>query len=455
MGTTGTRAEPAAGGSAAEQRRSFRLGVWNGALYQGGEGFVDANTVIPVFLSKLTTSNALIGFSASLPDLGWFLPQFATVPFLSRRPRSLGLYRLAAVIRGLAFALLALLIVPLSARPATLLAAFLLCYGAYAFASGLAAVPFMEVVGKTVPRPRLGAYWALRLFWGGLFAAAAGLFVRQLFRGGTDAPRFALLFGIAAVLVSLGYGLFSLIREPAGAPAPETATPLGLLREGRAMLAHDAHFRRLLIARATLSVWFTSAPFIVLFAVHQLGGSARTAGTFLLVRMAGFVLSNVLWHRLSVRHGDRVLVRIGAAACSALPLAAAAIAAASPWGLGWIPAGAAVLALEAVVCLGGAGQSAMGVGYASLMLLLAPPGRRQAFVGLINTFLGPTMLLPMLGGALVDQLNAPLLFALCAAAGLIGVRAAWKLRDSRGVQPGPGAAGAADWNDVDRPGGAG
>jgi hypothetical protein len=433
----------------AERRRSFRLGVWNGALYQAGEGFVDANTVVPVFLSKLTTSNALIGFSAALPDLGWFLPQFATVPFLSRRSRSLGLYRFAAVVRGLSFGLLAVLIVPLAAHPAALLTAFLLCYGCYAFAAGLAAVPFMEVVGKTVPAPRLGAYWSLRLFWGGLLVMGAALFVRQLLEGDTGAPRFALLFAIATVLVSLGYGLFSMIREPAVAPAPETASPFGMLREGWGMLAHDAHFRRLLIARATLSVWFASAPFIVLFAVHQLGGSARTAGTFLLARMAGFVLSNLLWHGISNRHGDRVLVRIGAAGSSALPLAAAAIAVLSPWGLGWLAAGHAVLALEAVVCLGGAAQSAMGVGYASLMLLLAPPGRRQAFVGLINTFLGPAMLLPMLGGALVDWINAPVVFALCSAAGLVGVRAAWRLRDSRGV---PAEAEAAD---MDLPGGHG
>ncbi len=443
-------ADPVAATPEPERRRSFAIGVWNGALYQWGEGFIDANTVIPVFLSKLTASNALIGFAASLPDLGWFLPQFATVPLLSRRPRSLWLYRRAAVVRGAAFALLALLIVPLAPHPAALLATFLFCYGAYAFGSGLAAVPFMEVVGKTVPRERLGAYWALRLFWGGLLVMGAGLFVRALLRPGTDPWRFALLFTFAAVLVSLGYGLFSTIREPAVAPVPEEAGPLGMLREGGAMLAHDAHFRRLLIARATLSIWLTTAPFIVLFSVRHLGAGARAAGTFLLARMAGYVISNLLWHRVSRGLGDRVLMRIAAAGCSVLPLAAAAITAASPWGLGWMTPGAAVIALEVVMFLGGATQSGMAVGYSSLMLLLSPPGRRQAFIGLINTFLGPTLLLPMLGGALVDMTNAPLLFALCAVVALIGVRAAWKLRDSRGLP-----AAEAETVDAERPGGHG
>ena len=439
----------------AERRRSFRLGVWNGALYQMGEGFIDANTVVPVFLSKLAASNALIGFSAALLDMGWFLPQFATVPLLSRRSRSIGLYRFAAVLRGLAFAALAAFTVPLAAHRTALLALFLACYGTYSFSGGLAAVSFMEVVGKTVPEERLGAYWTLRLFWGGVLVMIAGFIVRQVLHGGTGAPRFALLFALACVLVSLGYGLFSLIREPASPPRPEAAGPLGMLREGLGMIREDAHFRRLLIARATLPVWFASAPFVVLFAVRDLGGGPRAAGTFLLARMAGFVLSNVLWHRISTRYGDRVLMRIGAAGCSALPLAAAAIATASPWALHWLPAGAAVLLLEAVVGLGGAAQSAIVVGYSSLMLLLAPPGRRQAFVGLINTFLAPAMLLPTLGGALVDRLNAPLVFLLCSVVALVGVRAAARLRDSRALPAEARGAGEPEWADADRLGGHG
>jgi hypothetical protein len=433
----------------AERRRSFRLGVWNAALYMGGEGLVDANTVVPVFLAGLGTPNPLIGFSAALPDFGWFLPQFATVPWLSRRTRSIGLYRLAAVLRGLAFALLAASIVPLAGHPGVLLAVFLLGYGVYSFSGGLAAVPFMEIVGRTVPRERLGAFWAHRLFWGGLATVLAGLFVRRLLDGGTDPSRFALLFGLATGLVTLGYGLFSAVREPALPASPENAGPLGMLGEGLGMLARDVHFRRLLIARGTLSLWFAAAPFITLFAVRELGGSARTAGTFLLVRMAGFVVANLLWHRVSRHPGDHVLMRIGAAGCAGLTLAAALIAVLSPWRLGWLAAGPAVLALEVVFFLGGATQSAITAGYSSLMLLLAPPGRRPAFIGLINTFLGPIMLLPMLGGVLVDLVGAPILFALCAAAALVGVRAAWRLPPSRsgadteaGLEPeGPGHAG--------------
>ena len=136
------------------------------------------------------------------------------------------------------------------------------------------------------------------------------------------------------------------------------------------------------------------------------------------------MLSNLLWHPLSRRHGNRAVLRAGTLGCCMLTLAAAAISLASPARLGWIPARVAVLALEGVMALGGAPHSAILVGYASLAIELAPAGRRQSFVSTMNSFLGPTMLMPAAGGALLDVIGAPALFALCGVVGFVGFRAA-------------------------------
>ena len=422
------------GSDRAEERRNHRLGVLNGAFFQAGEGFIDSTTVIPVFVSRLTSSSALIGFCASLGDVGWFLPQFAVAPWLARFPRLLWLYRRAAVVRALALGLLAALTIPLArTHPGALLGVFLACYGVYSFGAGVAAIPFVEVVSKTIRRERLGAYWSQRLFWGGLLAAGAGLAVREVSRLEDAGVRYAILFGLAMVLVSVGYALFSAIREPAGPPGEAAATPLGHLREGWGLLRRDPPFRRLFLARASLSLWLTASPFMVLFAVRDLSGGPRAAGSFLFARVAGFVLSNLAWQPLSRRYGNRALLRITSLGCSAVALAAAAVAVASPWSLGWLTAGTSVLALEAIACAGGAVQSGMIVGFASLLIELAPHGRRHSFVSLMNSFLGATMLLPALGGALVDWLNAPVVFALCAVAALFGYRAASGLPDRAGV----------------------
>ncbi len=213
-------------------KRNYRLGVANGALYQSGEGFMDAGTVIPVFLSGLTSSSALIGLATALGDIGWLSPQFLLTPYVTKQRRVLPLYRRAAVVRGAALVAFAALIWVLRDRPGALLAAFFACYGVYCFGAGVGALPFMEVVGRTVPRRKLGAYFSARLFWGGTLTALVGLVVREILKLPDFALRFGLLFALAAVIVSVAYALFGSIQEPDLPPAPSAEHPLAVLREG-------------------------------------------------------------------------------------------------------------------------------------------------------------------------------------------------------------------------------
>ncbi len=413
-------------------RRNHVFGVWNGVLFQGGEAFIDANTVIPVFLSRLTSSNALIGLATGLPDLGWLLPQVLVAPLVARERRQMWLYVNAAIARVLGLALVATVAFASGwAGNTGLLAAFLVGYGVYCFGAGVAAVPFMEVVGKTVPSHRLGAFWSQRMLWGGASVFVLGFFVRQVLQWDDDALKFGLLFGVSAVVAAVGYWMFALMREPDGATDASLRSPGRLLGEGFALWRDDATFRHLLVSRSMLNVWYAASPFVVLFAVRDLGGGVRVAGTFLLVRMVGFVLSNVLWQRVSATRGNRSVMRLGVRLAAGSALAAAAIAVLSPWRLGWLPHDAAVIGLELVAAAGGAAQAGINVAYGSLVIQLATPGRRQAFVSLSNTFVAPGMLLPAVSGALLDVTSAPVVFTLVGAAILWGARSADALPESR------------------------
>ena len=424
--------EPDPVGDLATRRRNFGLGVANGAVFQGGDSFIDSSTVLPVLLSGLTRSNALIGFAAGLSDMGWFLPQMFVAPWASRRARQMRLYHVTAVVRSLGVLLIAALAWPLRQRPAEMLAVFFVGYSVYCVVAGVGGVAFMEIVGRTVPPGRLGSFFSQRMFWGGLAAAFAGLGVREVLKIDEDALHFVILFGLASVITGIAYGLFGAVREPALPASPTPDTPLALLRQGMRWLRHDALFRRLFLARASQSVWLAGSPFMVLFAVRELGGGGRAAGTFLLARTAGFVLSNLLWHELSRRRGNREIMRVATAAECLLLVSAAIVAALSPWALGLISAHAGVLAFEGIAGLGGAAYCGITVGFNALVIEMAPAGNRQSFVSLMSTFLGPTLLLPALGGAIADATNAPVLFALWGVTGLVGFRAAAGLPARRG-----------------------
>ena len=123
-------------------------------------------------------------------------------PWASRFPRQLGLYRGAAVVRALALAALTASAWLLRHHPPALLGAFFACYAVFSFGAGFGGVAFMEVVGRTVPSRRLGAYFAQRLFWGGLLGAGAALAVRKTLELPDEGLRYAVLFGLATAFVS-------------------------------------------------------------------------------------------------------------------------------------------------------------------------------------------------------------------------------------------------------------
>jgi hypothetical protein len=129
-------------------------------------------------------------------------------------------------------------------------------------------------------------------------------------------------------------------------------------------------------------------------------------------------------------------MRAATAMSVGVALTAFLLAVASPWSLHWLTPGATVMALEALTMFGGAAQSGMIVGFASLVIELAPAGDRQAFMGLASTFVAPTMLLPALGGLLVDWTSAPVVFALAALGSWIGFRAAARLPGGPALGPG-------------------
>jgi MFS family permease len=186
----------------------------------------------------------------------------------------------------------------------------------------------------------------------------------------------------------------------------------------RAALGHvrrDPVYRDLLLSRAGLTLWASCFPFVVLLAVRDLGGGTRAAGTFLLARMFGQVASNLGWQALARRSGTTAVMRAATLVAGACALGAALVAVASPHGAGWIGAGAAVPLLALLAVAGGAAQSGTVMSYSGLMLELAPEGERPMFVGLLNTVMALSMVLPPLAGALVDRIGAAPVFALCAA----------------------------------------
>lgn len=380
------------------------MGIANGALYTLAETLIDPALVLTWFLSRLSASNVLIGLVVPLRDAGWFIPQLFAARYQSRLPYKLPTYSIVAFTRSLAWMAMAVILLT-QHDPAILIAGFFIPYAFNSLASGLAGVPFMDIVAKTIPARQLGSFFGTRMFLGGALGIAGSLIVRLALSEQLGQPfptNVGQLMAIAAFFAVAGLLAFSLVIEPRSEAENTEGSLVAHLGRAAQLPRQDRNFKMFITARVVLMLAQMGTPFFAVYASRELGAGAEMVSVYLAAYTTTFLLSNIVWSRLSERRGNCLVIRLSASmglgmalmAWLASPLnRALALGTAAPW------------LFVLVFALSGAFQSAINLAGNSLILEMAPPHDRALYVGLTNTVLGVALLSTALGGVIVDAVG--------------------------------------------------
>jgi hypothetical protein len=416
-------------------RHNFIMGVLNGAIFQFGVAFVDATTVLPVFIKTFTSSDFIVGLVSSVRRSGWYLPQLPMAGYLEQRPYKMKYYLGGNAIRlGLVW-----LFIPILARygaeqPSVVLIAFLTIFTISSLAGGIAGSPFTDIVGKTIPRRFRGPFYAVRVFLGaGLLSVLAGLVVQHVLgEGGYSYPtNYVVIFTLFALFTTVGVACFGFVKEPPGEVSKTSRTFRVVLREVPGILRQDPNFRRLLTTQVLSSGLGFSLPFYIVLAREQFGVTAGTTGIFLAMQTVGATLFNLVWGGVSAKYGNRKVIRLTMFAQAIIPLYALVL------GIGlremvlastdWV----VTVSFAPIFLLIGGVLSGYQVGFNSFLLDVSPESRRPTYVGISNTAMGCAGLFPALGGLVADLVHLQGVFFVSAVAVCAAVITSGKLVEPR------------------------
>jgi MFS family permease len=411
--------------------------VANGIIFSMGEAFYAPSVVLPWFVSRLGGPHILIGLLPAITSGGWFLPQLIIASRVHHLPRKMPWYTGAGIIRILAMILLAVLTLLLADQPGWLLLSFFVLYTLYCLCGGVGGIPWLEVVGKTIPPRRRAAFFGQRAFWGGVLALGVSFFVSFLLDEGQrpGSPvgfpfNFAILFGLAAVAVAVAIACWSLVREPAERRTGPRLTIREEIRRGPQIVREDRNYRAFLFARVLLAFSAIGDPFYVVYARERLHAPAATVGLYLAALTICGIASNLVWTPLTDRASPRGMMRGSTLAVLAPPLAALVL---PPLLLvvGGGPSDWGYLGFGLVFVLIGFASGAGRVINNNLLLDIAPAAERPTYIGFLNTVLGLATLVPIAGGSLVDRVGFEPVFALAAGLGLLAFGASFGLSTVR------------------------
>lgn len=367
--------------------RNFGLLVGDAGLFSLAAVCFDPSVVLPLFVAQFTTSPLLIGAPAAIRLAGLYLPQLPVGIAVRRFERIKPFFFWQAAIgRGALLGLLLAAALADSLTPEVVVAVALLAWAVFAFTEGAATLAWLDLVGDAIHVRMRGSYFGFVQVLGGVLAVGGGFAVRAALAGPTDPHTFVPLFGWGFLVFMASVVCIGLIRERQHAPHTEESTRNQL----RAILRRG-HLVQVSVAQVLAGSLQFGLPFYALFARDSLGLSGEWLGSFIVAQTVGTSAGGVVWARLATRYGARLVVCASSALLVTIPLCCV--------GAQRLEAGGLVLAAFFV---SGAAKGGSQAGFWQYVLDLVPQRDRRVFMGLANTANAPTLLMPIVGGGVLE-----------------------------------------------------
>ena len=306
-------------------------------------------------------------------------------------------------------------------KPTIVLIALLVLLFGFSFAGGVATIPFTDIWGKALPATLRGRFFGHRQLWGGLMAIGAGYIVKRILSN-PDIPfprNYGYLFLLSFAFLAVSYIGLSSLREPEGETAGPTRHLAVFLKKSVRILWEDSNFGLFVLTELAVGFAAFAMPFYVLYGKNELGMAAEHVGTLVAAQMAGAIASNLLWAQLSDRIGNRIVIILTAATATVVPVLALLSS-----GVGW-------RLLIAVFVLIGFSSSGGGIGFRNYLLEIAPAQLRPTYIALEGTLMGLIIVLPILGGLVIDAFSYQATFSITLAVLTIAILLSFTLKPVR------------------------
>jgi MFS family permease len=419
-----------------ENRRDFVVFFADMLTFGLAMSFVNRTTVLPSLVLRLTGSEPIVGLVETICNGAWLLPQLAAARFLAtRRERRKYITRPVIVERLVFLTLPPMLLLVAGPHPATAATLLLVSLGLFFSLDAFASVAWFDLLSRALPPAPRARMIGLSQLASGIAGVGCGILVGRIL----GSPRlafptsYALLFVLANVFFIFDLVAILCFRDRPGR-ADAYLAPMGDFVRGLVRLVReDRRFALVVGVRLLVGASGMATPFYIIFALNGLHFGQASIGFFTAAQVIGGIASSLLMAELSRRRGTRAVIRLCAALALASPVVALATLAARhvlP------PAGLQVIYALVFVTLGALANGGLA-GFMSYLLEYAPPENRTVYVGLANTLNGAILVMPFVGGWILQGSSFAVLFAATAAVSVLGVLGSLRVAEPRHAAPTP------------------
>ena len=365
--------------------------IIQGVLLAGAMALADQSVVLPVIVKYFSKSNVMVGLFTSLLRGGAIIMQLYAA--FHARNDALVLPKLKKVfaLRFTSWFAIGLIILLLgNTSPTLTLLFFGISLFTFSYSAGFGTIYYQEIMGKMFTKQYRGKLISQRQILAGFVSIIGVIGISGTILERVKAPfSFAFLFLISSLIMGFGYFYFLQFKEN---PSRKGSSPFNtfssFIRSAVLFIRTDRQLRVQIITRLFSYGFMLMMPFIILQAKNLYHISGKEIAWMAGVQMAGAMLANFLWGKLSSHGNDKLIVIL------ALLLNLVAYS--------------SLLFLHnyylyfVVFFLVGASIDGYRLAFSNMLLSRAPENHRPAYVAIYNNVIAIGLFFAIPGGMILD-----------------------------------------------------
>ena len=401
-------------------RFNLTANLADGAFFGLGWGFGSIGTIIPLFVSHMTSSVLLIGLIPSIHAVGWQLPQLFMANSVARLRRYKPMVMLMTIherVPYLGLALVALFLGTLGNKLALVLTFAMLIW--QGVGAGFTANAWQSMIAKIIPSDWRGTFFGAQAALANILMSFAAIGAGYILDRMHAPLNFMLCFVLTAAGMGLSYIVLGLTREPVDTEKTIPERQPSPWKGGLEILRRDKNFTAYLVIRMLSQFSTMGFAFYIVYGLRRFGMSDLTAGFLTAALMITSTVANAVMGWLGDRLGHRAMLIAGSVAVALSSLMA--------WGapsINWL--------YPTFILSGLANVAYWTIGMA-ITVEFGSEETRPTYIGLSNTLVAPfTIIAPLLGGWIAEVAGFQTTFMVSAVGGLvIAILLYWLVRDPR------------------------
>lgn len=291
-------------------KKNFCLSIINGIAFKAGFEYVNAFTILSVFIHSLTGSVALAGFSQFVQTFFSQLGKFVNAPnihAIKNQPRFMGTLNIYSRILWAILSLLLILNVPKS----IILPLVFVVIAVSWFLCGMTSPVFEDHLVRTILPRRRSELMGYREVLGGVVAFLGSFAVKGILGSHLSFNlKYAIILMLGSIfLLSCAVPLF-MMKDPYYKVDTNPMPLLKVLKDSGKILKKEKDYKWYLVAR---SIWIITDCTLLysLIAAKSVGNLSDVVVSYMIIaQIIGKLVGGALWGKFAKRKGSRISILV-------------------------------------------------------------------------------------------------------------------------------------------------